>query len=269
MYSRNIFTSKVRIMAKLCVNIDHVATIRQARRGIDPDPVAAAVLAELGGAASITCHLREDRRHMQDDDVRRLLTVVRGGLNLEMACTEELLAIAASLPQLRMVMFVPERRLEITTEGGLDVAGKFDSVAAGVKRMVAAGHRVSLFIDARETQIDAALAAGAQVVELHTGPYANASGDDVEKQLDILVKCAAYAQSKGLMVNAGHGLTLRNVTPVAAIKGLNELHIGHSIISHAVMVGLERAVREMCAAIERGRELAESGLAPLDILRRY
>ncbi len=256
-------------MAKLCVNIDHVATIRQARLGVEPDPAAAAVLAELGGAASITCHLREDRRHIQDDDVRRLLTVVRGGLNLEMACTEEMLTIAAALPQLRMVMFVPERRQEVTTEGGLDVAAKFDPVAAGVKRMVAAGHRVSLFIDARKAQIDAAHAAGAQIVELHTGPYANAADADAEAQLAMLTECAAYAQSKGLIVNAGHGLTLRNVVPVAAIAGLHELHIGHSIISHAVMVGIERAVREMCAAIERACRLAASGITPLDILRRY
>lgn len=256
-------------MAKLCVNIDHIATLRQARRIDEPDPVAGAVLAELGGAASITCHLREDRRHMQDHDVARLLKTVKNGLNLEMACTNEMLDIAAGFKSLRMVMFVPEKREEVTTEGGLDVAGKFDSVAAGVARMAAAGHKVSLFIDARRAQIDAAREAGAQVVELHTGPYANAVADGVCDELAMLMDVADYAQHLGLQVNAGHGLNLRNVAPVAAIGGLCELHIGHSIISHAVMVGLERAVREMRAEIGRGEMLAARGLSPLDILARY
>lgn len=256
-------------MAKLCVNIDHVATVRQARMISEPDPMACAVLAELGGAASITCHLREDRRHIQDADVLRLVGASQTGVNLEMACTDEMLAIAASIPTLRMVMFVPERREEVTTEGGLDVVTNLEAVRHGIERMKVAGHKVSLFINTDTAQIDAAKAAGASVVELHTGPYANAAGEAREAELEKIVRGAAYAQSLGLQVNAGHGLNLRNVGPVAAVAGVCELHIGHSIISHALQVGMERAVREMNAAISRAQALAAQGFSPLDTLRLF
>lgn len=257
-------------MAKLCVNIDHVATVRQARKIEEPSPVAGAVMAEMGGAASITCHLREDRRHIQDADVAGLVATAKTGVNLEMACTDEMLTIAESIPQLRMVMFVPERRQEVTTEGGLDVVGNFEKVKAGVARMTKAGHKVSLFIDAENAQIDAACAAGAQVVELHTGPYANApEGPKREAELGKITEAAKYAQKKGMQVNAGHGLTLRNVLPIAAIDGICELHIGHSIISRAIMVGIERAVREMVMQIAQGQAFAGNGLSPLEILRRF
>ena len=257
-------------MAKLCVNIDHVATVRQARKINEPCPVAGAVMAEIGGAASITCHLREDRRHIQDADVAGLVATVKTGLNLEMACTDEMLTIAASIPQLRMVMFVPERRAEVTTEGGLDVIGNLAAVKAGVARMTAAGHKVSLFIDAEPAQIDAAVQVGAQVVEMHTGPYANAAeGPEREAELEKLIAATQYAQDKGLQVNAGHGLTLRNVMPIAALTGICELHIGHSIISRAIMVGMERAVREMQMQMAQGQAFSCQGLAPMDILRRF
>ena len=255
-------------MPKLCVNIDHVATVRQARRIEEPDPVAAAVLAELGGAAGITCHLREDRRHIQDGDVVRLKAVVKTGLNLEMAPTDEMLTIAERL-QPRMVMFVPENRLEITTEGGLDVAGQFDRVCAATRRMMAAGLRVSHFIDPEPGQIDASVECGAEVVELHTGAYANAA-DSGDRLLELrkLVAGARYACSLERQVNAGHGLNLRNVMPVAAIEAVSELHIGHSIVAHAVLVGFERAVREMVEAIARGARLGQA-VEPEEILDNY
>lgn len=255
-------------MAKLCVNIDHVATVRQARRITEPDPVAAAVLAELGGAAGITCHLREDRRHINDDDVRRLRQVVKTRLNLEMAVTDEMLAIAEEIRP-DMVMFVPERRQEVTTEGGLDVAGNFDRIRDATRRMKAAGMLVSHFIDPTPRQVDASRHCGADVIELHTGAYANAR-DEVSrrKQLETLIRAAEHAERHGQTVNAGHGLNLRNVLPIAAIEGLRELHIGHSIVSHAVLVGFERAVREMVAAIERGEQLGRDR-SPEEVLRLF
>ncbi|MGB9691033.1 MAG: pyridoxine 5'-phosphate synthase [Candidatus Sumerlaeaceae bacterium] len=243
-------------MAKLCVNVDHVATVRQARRITEPDPVAAAVLAELAGAAGITCHLREDRRHIQDADVYRLREVVKTRLNLEMAAVEEMLAIAEKVRP-SMVMFVPERRQEITTEGGLDVAGNLRRIGDATKRMKAAGMLVSHFIDPERHQIEAVRECGADFLELHTGAYANACGEQARlAELKKLVEGARYAQELGMRVNAGHGLNLRNVLPVAAIAGLHELHIGHSIVSHAVLVGFERAVREMVRAIARAEELS-------------
>jgi pyridoxine 5-phosphate synthase len=252
-------------MAKLCVNIDHVATVRQARRITEPDPVAAAVLAELAGAAGITCHLREDRRHIQDDDVFRLKQVVKTRLNLEMAVVPEMLDIAEKVHP-HMVMFVPERRQEITTEGGLDVAGNFERVRDATQRMKAAGMLVSHFIDPEPRQIDAVVKCGADYLELHTGAYANAVGEDARRhELRKLVEAAAYAQQFGIRVNAGHGLNLRNVMPVAAIAGIHELHIGHSIVSHAVLVGFERAVREMVEAIARATQLAQR-FTPEEIL---
>jgi pyridoxine 5-phosphate synthase len=233
----------------LGVNIDHIATVRQARRTVEPDPVAAAVLAELAGADGITAHLREDRRHMQDRDVRLLRQTVRTHLNLEMAATDEMVAIALDiLPD--YVTLVPERREEVTTEGGLDVAGQIDHLSTVVDTLQGAGIPVSLFIDATADQIAASAQSGAQFIELHTGPYAEAKGEDeIHRQLDILTEGTAKALALGLRVNAGHGLTYWNTAPVARIPGMEELNIGHSIISRAVLVGLERAVREMKALI--------------------
>ncbi|AXA36785.1 MAG: pyridoxine 5'-phosphate synthase [Candidatus Sumerlaea chitinivorans] len=255
-------------MAKLCVNIDHVATVRQARRITEPDPVAAALLAELAGAAGITCHLREDRRHIQDDDVVRLKQSVRTRLNLEMAPVDEMLAIAESVRP-HMVMFVPERRQEITTEGGLDVAGQLERIREATQRMKAAGLLVSHFVDPDPKQVDAVIACGADYLELHTGAYANAANESARlAELEKLIQAARYAQEKGIRVNAGHGLNLRNVLPVAAIAGIHELHIGHSIVSHAVLVGFERAVREMVEAIARAENLARV-YTPQEILRLH
>ncbi len=236
-------------MPTLGVNIDHVATIRQARRTVEPDPVAAAVLAELAGAEGITVHLREDRRHMQDRDVRLLRETVRTHLNLEMAATDEMVAIALEIKP-DYVTLVPERREEVTTEGGLDVAGPIDRMTTIVTKLQSAGIPVSLFIDADEAQIQAASKIGAKFIELHTGQYAEAKGeDDRSKQLAILKRGCEIATSLGLRINAGHGLTYWNVYPVAQLPGMEELNIGHTIISRAVLVGLERAVREMKLAI--------------------
>ncbi len=236
-------------MPTLGVNIDHVATIRQARRTVEPDPVAAAVLAELAGAEGITVHLREDRRHMQDRDVRLLRETVRTHLNLEMAATDEMVKIALEIKP-DYVTLVPERREEVTTEGGLDVAGPIDRMTTIVTKLQSAGIPVSLFIDADSEQIHAASKIGAKFIELHTGQYAEAKGeDDRSKQLAILKRGCEIASSLGLRINAGHGLTYWNVYPVAQLPGMEELNIGHTIISRAVLVGLERAVREMKMAI--------------------
>ncbi len=252
-------------MAKLCVNIDHVATIRQARRITEPDPISAAMLAELAGAAGITCHLREDRRHIQDDDVWRLKASIKTRLNLEMAVTDEMLEIAEKV-QPGMVMFVPENRQEITTEGGLNVAGNIQLIRAATQRMKRAGLLVSHFIDPEIDQIDAAGECGADVIELHTGAYAEAKTESERvMELHRLEAGAMHAYMNDRQVNAGHGLNLRNVVPVAAIKNLRELHIGHSIVSHAVLVGFERATREMINAIRRGDELG-SRYTPEQIL---
>lgn len=233
----------------LGVNIDHVATIRQARRTTEPDPVAAATLAELGGADGITIHLREDRRHIQDRDARLLRQTVQTHLNLEMAPTEEMVAIALDL-QPDYVTLVPERREEITTEGGLDVAGIFERACEVVKTLQGADIPVSWFIDAVPQQIEAAARTEAQFIELHTGQYAEAKGEgDRAKELAVLARGTELALAAGLRVNAGHGLTYRNVLLVAQIPGMEELNIGHSIISRAVLVGLERAVREMKLAM--------------------
>jgi pyridoxine 5-phosphate synthase len=233
----------------LGVNIDHVATVRQARRTVEPDPIAAAVFAELGGADGITVHLREDRRHIQDRDVKLLRQTVRTHLNLEMAATPEMVAIALDL-QPDYVTLVPERRKEVTTEGGLNVVGQQGGLAQVVEQLQTAGIPVSLFIDAQPEQIEAAAAVGARWIELHTGPYAEAQGEvEQAQQLEILRQGCQRAIAASLRVNAGHGLTYWNVYPVATLPGMEELNIGHSIISRAVLVGLERAVREMKHAI--------------------
>jgi len=230
---------------RLCVNIDHVATVRQARRTDEPDPVRAAVLAELSGADGITVHLREDRRHIQDRDVSILLATVRTFVNLELAVESTVLELAEAWapPQITLV---PENREEITTEGGLDVTAAPDRVRGAIQRLTDAGSRVALFIDPEPAQIDASVDLGAHAVELHTGEYANAGGRAaVDAQLDRLRAAASRARAAGLAVHAGHGLTYENVTAVAAIPELEELNIGHSIVSRAVLVGMARAVGEM------------------------
>jgi pyridoxine 5-phosphate synthase len=233
----------------LGVNIDHIATIRQARRTVEPDPVAAAVLAELAGADGITAHLREDRRHIQYRDVYVLRQTVRTHLNLEMAPTNEMVAIALDIKP-DYVTLVPEKREEVTTEGGLDVAGQIQRLTEVVAQLQGTGIPVSLFIDADPNQIDAATQSKAQFIELHTGHYAEATDEaSREMELGVLAKGCEQAIASGLRVNAGHGLTYWNVHPVACIEGMEELNIGHSIISRAALVGLERAVREMKQAM--------------------
>lgn len=236
-------------MPTLGVNIDHIATIRQVRRTVEPDPVAAAVLAELGGADGITVHLREDRRHIQDRDVRLLRQTVRTHLNLEMAATDEMVAIALEVKP-DYVTLVPEKREEVTTEGGLDVAGQQQHIGEIITQLQDVGIPVSLFIDADESQIEASVNTKAKFIELHTGQYAEADSEaSRDKELAVLAKGCEQAIASGLRVNAGHGLTYWNVYPVACLPGMEELNIGHTIISRAALVGLERAVREMKQAM--------------------
>jgi len=238
-------------MPKLGVNIDHVATVRQARRTFEPDPVWAAAAAELGGADQITIHLREYRRHIQDRDLRILKETVTVRLNLECACADAMLDIACEI-QPDQVCLVPEKREEVTTEGGLDVVGGFDRVAHAVKRLSAAGIQVSLFIDPDLRQIEAAVRSKAPVVELHTGSYAHAVRTATESlELDKLRLAAWEASQRKLAVDAGHGLTYSNVVPVASIPEIRELNIGHSIISRSIFVGLTEAVREMKRLVSR------------------
>jgi len=232
-------------MAQLGVNIDHVATIRQARKTYEPDPVWAAALAELGGADGITIHLREDRRHIQDRDLRLLRETVTVKLNLELACVDEVLKIACEARPTQATL-VPERREEVTTEGGLDAHGNLKRIREATKRLQDAGIIVSLFLDPDVKQIEAARAAGAESVELHTGAYALATApQDVAAELDKLTQAAALIRQAGLHLHAGHGLNYRNVQPVATLAEMEELNIGHSIVARAVMVGLQTAVREM------------------------
>lgn len=239
--------------ALLGVNIDHVATLRQARGTTYPDPVNAALICEQAGAEGITLHLREDRRHIQDDDVRRMRPALKTRMNLELAVTDEMVAFAKEIkPQ--HVCFVPEKRQEVTTEGGLDVVGNFDAVKAATQELAAIGCDVSLFIDADFAQIDAAVACSAPTIEIHTGAYADAETPEAQQaELERIVKGAEYAASKGLVVNAGHGLNLDNVTPIAAIPQIHELNIGHSLIADAVFVGLAQAVQQMKAVIKSAR----------------
>ncbi len=237
-------------MLSLGVNIDHVATIRQARKTVEPDPIAAAVLAELGGADGITVHLREDRRHIQDRDVRILRETVRTHLNLEMAPTEEMVGIALEIKP-DYVTLVPEKREEVTTEGGIDIVANLARFTEVVTKLQSADIPVSWFIDAEEAQIEAAAATKAKFIELHTGKYADAINDQVQAQeLADLTRGTEQAIAKGLRVNAGHGLTYWNVYPIACIPGMEELNIGHTIIARAVLVGLERAVKEMKLAMK-------------------
>ena len=235
-------------MATLGVNIDHVATLRQARRTVEPDPVWAAALAELGGADAITVHLREDRRHIQDRDLEVLRRTVQVKLNLEAAISAAMIDVACRVRP-DQVTLVPERREEITTEGGLDVVGHRGATAEAVRRLHDAGIAVSLFIDPAAPQIDAAVDLGVEAVELHTGVYANAAEADRHAALVELSRGAAMVQRARLQLAAGHGLTYRNVEPVARLEGMGELNIGHSIVARAVLVGLAQAVREMKALI--------------------
>ena len=231
-------------MATLGVNIDHVATIRQARRTVEPEPVWAAAAAELGGADAITVHLREDRRHIQDRDLEVLRQTVQVKLNLECAIVPEMVAIACRVRP-DQVTLVPERREEVTTEGGLDVVGHRAAVGEAVARLRAAGIGVSLFIDPAPRQIDAAVDLAVEAVELHTGCYANAAGSEREDRLVDLARAGGMTRQAGLLLAAGHGLTYRNVVPVARLDGMGELNIGHSIVARSVFVGLAEAVREM------------------------
>ena len=239
--------------ALLGVNIDHVATLRQARGTTYPDPVNAALMCEQAGAEGITLHLREDRRHIQDDDVRRMRPLLKTHMNLEMAVTAEMVEFAKEIkPQ--HVCLVPEKRQEVTTEGGLDVLGHVEEVKAATQALTAIGCDVSLFIDADIAQIDAAIACGAPTIELHTGAYADATTAEAQQhELERIVQGAEYAAAKGLVVNAGHGLNLENVTPIAQIAQIHELNIGHSIIADAVFVGLAQAVQQMKAVIKAAR----------------
>lgn len=231
-------------MLHLGVNVDHVATLRQARRTTYPDPLFAALIAEQAGADSITIHLREDRRHIQDRDVRMCKDALQTRLNLEMAATDEMVRIALEVrpPD---VCLVPEKRTEVTTEGGLDVLGQQDSLKKICARLQEAGIRVSLFIDPEPEQLDAAVRVGAPVVELHTGAYAEALGERCARELNRIETAARHASSLGLIVHAGHGLHYHNVQPIAAIDEIVELNIGHSIVAHAVIHGMASAVSEM------------------------
>jgi pyridoxine 5-phosphate synthase len=249
-------------MIELGVNIDHVATLRQARRTYEPDPLWAAVEAHLGGADGITVHLREDRRHIQDHDVRRLRELVNIKLNLEMAATDEMVEIARSLKP-EMAMLVPEGREEITTEGGLDVAGQEVRLKSVVAKLADAGIVTSVFIDALPEQVDAAARIGAKVCEIHTGPYAHAfhaKGRDRESsavvaELTKIRDAGAAVRALGMRFNAGHALNYFNVQPVAALPGVGELHIGHAIVSRSLFVGLREAVRQMKALIREAAVL--------------
>lgn len=234
----------------LGVNIDHIATLRQARGTRYPDPVYGALVAEEAGADGITLHLREDRRHIQDRDVYMLRDMLNTRMNLEMAVTDEMITIAEQVKP-HAVCLVPEKREELTTEGGLNVIGNEAAIKQACERLAKVGSEVSLFIDADEQQIDAAVRCGAPVIEIHTGHYADAESEAEQlAQLEKIKQGVAYGISKGLIVNAGHGLHYHNTQAIAAIKGINELNIGHSMMAHAMFVGLKQAVKEMRALID-------------------
>ena len=239
--------------AKLAVNVDHVATVREARKVCYPDPVEAAVLAELGGAHGIVVHLREDRRHVQERDVRLLRQMVKTKLVLEMAATEEMISLAREIRP-DQVTLVPERRQEITTEGGLKVKGRTARVREAVEALKEAGLKVSIFIDPDREQLEAAAKTGADVVELHTGHYAEAGGEEeMDLELARLEEAARVARDLGFEVHAGHGLHYHNVSPVAAIPEIEEFSIGHAIVARAIMVGMKEAVREMLCLLSQAR----------------
>jgi pyridoxine 5-phosphate synthase len=236
---------------RLYINIDHVATVRQARRTDEPDPVAAAALCEAGGADGITAHLREDRRHIQDDDVERLARAVRTVLNLELATSDDIVTLACRLRPFQATL-VPERREEITTEGGLDLVRTVDRLRPAIARLTDAGIRVSLFVDPTRESMERSAALGVPAVELHTGRYAH-SWPRGDAALAEIADAAGHARTLGLAVHAGHGLTYRNVTPIARIADLEELNIGHSVVSRAVFTGIEAATAEMRRLVTQGR----------------
>lgn len=235
---------------RLYINIDHIATVRQARRGLEPSPLDAVAICERAGADGITAHLREDRRHIQDADIDAIALAVTTAFNLEIACTDEMIALAERLRPTEVTL-VPERREEVTTEGGLDVTGGAARLAPAIRRLSAAGIQTSLFIDADLESVRRSLDLGAHAVELHTGRYAHATGDALA--LDALREAAAEGAAIGLAVHAGHGLTTANVGPVAAIPEIAELNIGHHVIARAIFVGLDAAVRELRAAMDAAR----------------
>lgn len=238
---------------KLGVNIDHIATLRQARGTLYPDPIQAAIEAEQAGADGITLHLREDRRHIQERDVRMLADILQTKMNLEMAVTEEMLTIAEQIKPADCCL-VPEKREELTTEGGLDVAGNLPAMQAACHRLAAAGITVSLFIDPDKTQIDAAIACGAKVIELHTGAYAEAeSSTQIQQELATIIEAVSYAHQAGLQVNAGHGLNYHNTEQIARIPEIVELNIGHAIIARSVFTGLKQAVKDMKTLMRAAR----------------
>lgn len=242
-------------MAKLGVNVDHIANIRQARRAVEPDPVTAALIAELAGAEGITVHLRADRRHIQDEDVRILRRLVKTKLNLEMAATDEMIGIACEVRP-DTVTLVPEGPNEVTTEGGLNVLSAREHLLKSIAKLHQAGVETGIFIDPDEKQVKASYDCGAKFIEIHTGIYAAAAGPQQrDEELDKIVDTACQAREMGLVVNAGHDLNYRNVVPIAAIGCMNELNIGHSIIARAAFVGLEEAVRQMIVLIEKGEAL--------------
>ncbi len=236
----------------LGINIDHVATLRQARRGRDPDPVHAALAVEMAGADSITLHLREDRRHIQDADVRTLRALLKTPMNLEMAVTDEMLGIACDVRP-AYACLVPEKRQELTTEGGLDVLGHRSRISEALARLAASAVRASLFIDPQPRQLECAAELGAPAIELHTGAYAEAGGAERARELERLVSCARLGARLGLAVHAGHGLDYHNVQPVAAIAEVIELNIGHAVIARALFSGLDAAVREMKGLMQAAR----------------
>jgi pyridoxine 5-phosphate synthase len=238
---------------RLGVNIDHVATVRNARGGAFPDPVRAAILAEQAGADGITAHLREDRRHISDADIARLTNEIKIPLNLEMAATEEMLAVALKHKP-HAACIVPEKREERTTEGGIDVVGQFTRLQPIIGKLVAAGIRVSMFIEPDRKQLDASRALGAPVVELHTGAYANATGDTRAKLLKHIHNAAEFGSDIGLEIHAGHGLTYNNVKAVAAIPHIRELNIGHFLIGEAIFAGLAESIRKMRALMDEARQ---------------
>ncbi|MCL4692002.1 MAG: pyridoxine 5'-phosphate synthase [Candidatus Hydrogenedentes bacterium] len=236
-------------MIELGVNIDHVATLREARKGVEPDIIAAAKICELAGAHQITVHLRQDRRHIQDRDVELLAQVLQVRLNLELAAVDEIIGIAHRIKP-AVVCLVPENRKEITTEGGLDVVTQVKRLKDVVSGFQDKGIKVSMFIDPELDQVDASAETGADYVELHTGAYANAADVDILGEVDRIANAAARAIGAGLIFNAGHGLTIRNLPPIAAIPGLNEVNIGHSIVSRALFLGLDQAVEEILMILE-------------------
>ena len=240
-------------MAKLAVNVDHVATLREARRAIEPDPVIAAALAELSGAEGIIVHLREDRRHIKERDLYLLRQTVKTSLNLEMAATDEMVNIALDIRP-DVVTLVPERREEVTTEGGLNVLGQMDNIVQATKRLQKAGILISIFVDPEPDQIRASKEkVGADMIEIHTGIYCDAKGEERERELKRILEAVNTAHGLGLIVKAGHGLNYFNIQPLVGIKEIYEFSIGHSIVARAVLVGFERAVREMVEIIKMKR----------------